>query len=260
MAQVHPESKVFLIVSPSLEKTALIEQIIRTKISEPVIYTAPDGALAVQKLNNVPPQVMIVDSDIPKMSAVQMIGYVTVHAHLEQVAMIVLDSPPEQERFIDEIVAARLQFLQSDFEASDLLKSMYRALDYSFFRKKTEFTLRFLVEGERLITEGDKADFVYFVKKGSLRAFRKKDNQSVELGKILVGEFVGEMSYINGEARTASVEALEPCELIEVPIGIFETILYRRPSWSRALMTTLAKRLKGANAYRSSDDGSGEPV
>ena len=48
-------------------------------------------------------------------------------------------------------------------------------------------------------------------------------------------------------ARSANVEALTDCELIEIPIGTLDRLLYRRPSWSKTLMLTLSKRLTQAN-------------
>jgi CRP/FNR family cyclic AMP-dependent transcriptional regulator len=55
------------------------------------------------------------------------------------------------------------------------------------------------------------------------------------------------MAYINKEPRSACIEALTDAQLIEVPIGLVDKILYKRPAWSRALLQTLSKRLKNAN-------------
>jgi CRP/FNR family cyclic AMP-dependent transcriptional regulator len=43
------------------------------------------------------------------------------------------------------------------------------------------------------------------------------------------------------------VKALSDCELIEIPIGTLDTVLFSKPAWARALMMTLSKRLKRSN-------------
>ncbi|MCB0415661.1 MAG: Crp/Fnr family transcriptional regulator, partial [Bdellovibrionales bacterium] len=56
-----------------------------------------------------------------------------------------------------------------------------------------------------------------------------------------------EMAYINGEPRSADVVALSDCELIEFGVDRLDSLLFKKPSWSKALMKTLSKRLKRAN-------------
>ncbi|MBL7688606.1 MAG: Crp/Fnr family transcriptional regulator, partial [Bdellovibrionaceae bacterium] len=60
-------------------------------------------------------------------------------------------------------------------------------------------------------------------------------------------EFVGEMAHINQEPRSASVKALEDCELIEIPNGSLDLVLFSKPAWAQALMRTLSRRLKRIN-------------
>lgn len=75
-------------------------------------------------------------------------------------------------------------------------------------------------------------------------AWKSKNGQRVDLGKIKAGEFVGEMAHINKEPRSATVTAVTDCELIEIPFGSLDPILFSKPSWSKALFVTLSKRLK----------------
>jgi CRP-like cAMP-binding protein len=107
--------------------------------------------------------------------------------------------------------------------------------------------MKLLAPGEKLFRQGDPADLAYLVKSGLLRAYRMQDGKTLTLGDINPGEFVGEMAYINSEPRSADVEAVENCELIEIPLGTFDSLLFSKPTWSMALMKTLSKRLKTAN-------------
>jgi CRP-like cAMP-binding protein len=105
-----------------------------------------------------------------------------------------------------------------------------------------------MATGDHLITEGEKADYVYIVRKGKLQAYHvSSTGVETALGDIERGEFVGEMAYIAGQARSAHVRAVTDCELIEIPIGTLDKLLYQRPAWSKTLMATLTKRLKNSN-------------
>ena len=78
-------------------------------------------------------------------------------------------------------------------------------------------------------------------------ALKKNKDKEVLLGTIRPGEFVGEMAHINNENRTATVRAISDCELIEIPNGTLDLVLFSKPVWARALVSTLSKRLKMSN-------------
>jgi CRP/FNR family cyclic AMP-dependent transcriptional regulator len=84
--------------------------------------------------------------------------------------------------------------------------------------------------------------------KGQLRVVKRiEGGEPILLGMVQPGEFVGEMSYINGENRSADVISDLSAELIEIPFDRLDRVLFQKPAWSKALMRTLSKRLKAAN-------------
>ncbi len=217
-------------------------------VSSATVFQASDGINALGKLQNAPPHVFVTDMEVPKVSAMKLIDVALKSRGAEDNAVIIYGAPPPEGHHLDEIVTGRVQYHTAESEdETAFVKVLMRALNYTSHKQSAEFFLRFLAPGDVLLKEGDKAEHVYFVKKGKLRAFKGE----IELGSIGVGEFVGEMAYINGEPRNASVEALSDCELIEVEIGKFDNVLFKRPSWSKALMLTLTKRLKAANAIKA---------
>jgi CRP-like cAMP-binding protein len=159
--------------------------------------------------------------------------------------MILMCDIPEDDRLVDEVVKGRVQFLNFKAPGNALLleQATARCLNYVTHGDKSEFHVRFLASEEALMREGEKADNVYLLKKGRMRAMRKEH----VLGHVEVGEFVGEMAYINGEPRSADVIADLPCELIEIPVQCLDHVLFQKPAWSKALMRTLSRRLKTAN-------------
>ena len=54
---------------------------------------------------------------------------------------------------------------------------------------------------------------------------------------------------INHEPRFATVTAAKDCELIEIPFGTLDIVLFTKPAWAKALVMTLSKRLR--NAFKS---------
>lgn len=248
MSQNLEEKKIFLAVSSSVQKLKWLESVIPKHVNRATVYTAQDGQTAISKVQNAPPHVLITDIELPKLTGLKMIDLALKVKGSESMAVIISASPPPEGHHLDELVTGKIQYYTDDNDEGEFTKCLVKALNFASHKQEAEFYLRFLAPGETLLKEGDKADFVYFVKKGQLRAFKAIGGKDVELGNIEFGEFVGEMAYINGEPRSATVRAVSDCELIEVPIGKFDKVLFARPSWSKALMLTLTKRVKAANA------------
>jgi DNA-binding response OmpR family regulator len=242
--------KVFLIASAAPDRLKWFEESIRKHVKDPTIFVANDAIDASNKLSNVPPHVLITDVDLPKAIPLKLVEHATSHRGTEATAIIISGVLPDEERFIDQLVTGKVQYLTKERDEAEFDKALMRALNFSAHQQPSDFYVRFLAAEDVLLNEGDKVEFVYFVKKGRLRAVKKSAEGEIKLGHIEVGEFVGEMGYINGERRSASVIADSNCELIEVPVGTFDAVLYQRPSWSKALMITLAKRVKAANINR----------
>jgi hypothetical protein len=244
---IEVKKKVFLVISGNSERIALISQYINNHYDKPTIYTATNGNVGLLKIKNAAIDIVITDSISSTTDSLKMVEVILLENLNPHMAIIIIGHPPEEERFLDELVIGKLYFTEEEIHESEFSFSLAKALNFTSHAQPAAFYLRYLSVGELLIREGDKADFVYILKHGQLQAFNMVNDQKVILGSIEVGEFVGEMSYINHEPRSASIEALTDAQLIEVPIGLVDKLLYKRPSWSKALMQTLSKRLKNAN-------------
>ncbi len=248
----HSEKKVVLVASGSAEQIKRLESMIHLQYPGSTVYTAEDGSDAWAKALNHPPHVFIIDAELPKVSGQRILEQVLHQSKLSGTALILLGSLPKDAVHLDEFVTGRLQFLDADETPADFAICLAKGMNFANHGKFSDFQIRFLVAGERLLSEGEQAESVYIVRTGIMRAFRTIYGKEMLLGHVEAGEFVGEMAYINGEPRMANVEAVAGCELIEIPVGTLDRLLYRRPSWSKILMQTLAKRLKKANETRVS--------
>lgn len=112
---------------------------------------------------------------------------------------------------------------------------------------ETKATQKQIKKGEILMREGENSHCMYWVQSGTLRLYKKKGSGFIELAVIHSGEVVGDMSFLDNLPRSASVEALQDCEVLEIPRGNFNEFLKNQPSWLMALLTTLVKRLRAAN-------------
>ena len=82
-----------------------------------------------------------------------------------------------------------------------------------------------------LVTEGDAGDCVYFVLAGLFGvAFRGPDGVVHEAARVGAGETVGEVAVRagRGAARTATVTALEACEVLRLDIADYDELLRHR--------------------------------
>lgn len=246
MADNLDQKRLFLIVHSSADTRKKISDLIEAHISSTTIFFAQDGSDALLKLSNAPPHVLMIEPTLSKTNGWQVVTHVLEDRKFKETAIIILAPVPDQEKFTDEVVIGRVQYIEPTAE-EDILKGLVKALNYVSHGEVSEFYLRFLAEGDVLIREGERAQFVYLVRRGNLRAYLKRDGGELTIGTIQEGEFVGEMAYINNEPRSADVIAVSDCELIEIPINHLDQLIFRKPSWSRALMNTLSRRVKRAN-------------
>jgi CRP-like cAMP-binding protein len=105
-------------------------------------------------------------------------------------------------------------------------------------------TTKRLAAREQLFHKGDPAAQVYVVASGRLKVVTTSSEGDEMLFAILdEGEVVGELPMLTGGRRTASVVALEPCELLALARRDFLRFLREQPEAAIELMVVLAERL-----------------
>lgn len=98
-----------------------------------------------------------------------------------------------------------------------------------------------------LIREGEKSAELYYLQSGTMAIMKRKGDSEVQIGTVYSGEIVGEMSFLDGQPRSAAVKALSDCALIQVKAHVLDNVLDDMPKWYSALMKTLLDRLRRAN-------------
>src|SRR5207244_10040704 len=95
---------------------------------------------------------------------------------------------------------------------------------------------------------GDATDSLYIVLSGRLKVMMSDaEGKEVILSILGPGEFFGEMGLIDDAPRSASVVAIEPCELLCIAKRDFKKCLAENFEMAMAVMRGLVKRLRDAD-------------
>ncbi len=242
--------KKFLVAVVDDEKRMRICELLQKANDPALIIQAKDGHEADIKLANALPHVVLLETNLPRVTGLKIAEWLILSKKEERVGIILISAIPEKEHFVDEVIANRVQFLEDPLNEAKLNETVKRAFDFSAGVQRPDVEPKKVEVGEILIREGEKGESVYLLIKGKLVAYQTRDGHDNELGHIGAGEFVGEMAFINGEPRSANVKALETSELIEIPNDLMDQILFKKPQWMKALMKTLSLRIKAANAFK----------
>ncbi len=102
--------------------------------------------------------------------------------------------------------------------------------------------------GTRVFHEGDRSDACYIVRSGDFRVTREhSDGRAITLASLGRGDIFGELAMLDGEVRSASVEALSDGELLALPAADVRALLARHPGITVKLVAALVRRLREAN-------------
>lgn len=115
-----------------------------------------------------------------------------------------------------------------------------------------ELQLRSYEENDALITAGESADEMFVLLKGTVEVqihANKDSHKRVDL--LNPGMTVGEMAFLDGSPRSASVVAIEPVDCLVISKAWFESLQERRPSLKIVLLQEMTReisaRLRQAN-------------
>ena len=109
-------------------------------------------------------------------------------------------------------------------------------------------TRRSVPRGAVIIVEGDPTDSLYIVISGRMRVLMSDaDGKEVILAILGPGEFFGEMGLIDDSPRSATVMAVEPCELIVITKRDFKKCLSENFEMAMTVMRGLVRRLREAD-------------
>lgn len=103
-----------------------------------------------------------------------------------------------------------------------------------------------LKRGELLIRQGEAADALFIVMSGRFAVF--KDGRRTPVTEIGPGQPVGEIGFLRGGTRTATVTAMRDSLVMRLGRDDFDDLTNKNPAIWRTLTATLARRLAETTA------------
>jgi len=98
---------------------------------------------------------------------------------------------------------------------------------------------------EEVVQQGGRGRDMFIVDKGRLKMSAVSEaGKEVAFGILEPGDTFGEMAMLDGELRSATISALEPCELLALSRSAFEALVADCPSLAINLMVVLSHRLR----------------
>lgn len=128
--------------------------------------------------------------------------------------------------------------------------ALFRALDEnSLTELASQVTERSYRRGQLIVQQGDMSDFLGIIIEG-LAKVSVVSSEGIELVFATLGpnESFGELAFLDGGPRSASVEAILPCRVLTVSRALLTESLRKHPEVVEAVMTSLGgvvRRLTG---------------
>jgi CRP-like cAMP-binding protein len=101
-------------------------------------------------------------------------------------------------------------------------------------------------EGRRVIVrQGDADGDLYAVLRGHMKVSAcDRHGHEIVMNLMQSGDVFGEIAFLDGGARSATVTSLDSCELLVIRRADFLLLLRRVPTISMALLNVMAKRIR----------------
>lgn len=113
----------------------------------------------------------------------------------------------------------------------------------------TDFTKRMVVHssvpsGKTIIREGEAGASVYVLTRGAVGVFTTAGGKRVDLAVLQPSDFFGEIAFLTGKPRTATVETTEESDLLEVPEEELADLISHRPRIREVLQKYYEQRVQ----------------
>jgi small-conductance mechanosensitive channel/CRP-like cAMP-binding protein len=102
--------------------------------------------------------------------------------------------------------------------------------------------------GEAVVRQGQPGHSLFVMKRGN--ASVTLAGTDGEVARLRAGDVFGEMSLLTGEARTATVTAMEDCDLLEIDADGFRSVVMTNPSVLEHVTTVTAARREELDRHR----------
>ena len=104
-------------------------------------------------------------------------------------------------------------------------------------------TLKKYAQGEKLVTQGMPGNSFYIIEDGKVEVVvRDSEERETKVAELGEGKFFGEMSLLTGEARSATIRAMQDVDVLVIGKRDLGPILRRNPTIAEALSRVIEQR------------------
>lgn len=107
--------------------------------------------------------------------------------------------------------------------------------------------------GDEIFSEGDQAHAIYVIKFGSVKIQHSGKNDLVDVATLGTGSHFGEMAFVDGEMRSASVVAIERADILRIDFADLRKILEVDPQIAVKVYKAFAHFLCGRLRLTTND-------
>jgi small-conductance mechanosensitive channel/CRP-like cAMP-binding protein len=139
----------------------------------------------------------------------------------------------------------RVEARLADRERALRRVDVFRPLSPEDLRRLADLAeTRLYCAGEVVIRQGDHGEELFVVRRGEVAVTRETPGEGAfDVSRMGKGSFFGEMSLLTGAPRTATVRAVEECELLVVGKAAFRGFLETSPDLAERVSKVMAERL-----------------
>lgn len=231
------------------ENTAEILELANYKV-----ITAENGKIGVELVKSNPPDLIICDVMMPELDGFGVLHVLSKNPSTASIPFVFLTAKSEKEDFRKGMNMGADDYLTKPFDDLELLDVIETRLKKSEiikeeFNKTTEGLTEFIHQAKGLkeldnllsndcrtkvipkkhsvFSEGNYADFLYFINKGKIKTFRidKQGNEFIT-GLHKQGEFLGYTDLLEDTRHRENAIALEDSELCMIRREDFHTLIY----------------------------------
>ena len=140
--------------------------------------------------------------------------------------------------------------LQSYLETTARWRTLHSFLyEFSNFGRLPQPALNALLEkletvvfekGETIVQKGDPAGPMFIIRSGRVRVYHQEGGQQRNLSFLREGDFFGELSILNESPRGATVEAVQKCTLLALPLARVRELIEEFPEFEKVVKERLA--------------------
>lgn len=170
-----------------------------------------------------------------------------------------LETPRKQMLKLISAVESVREDINKKFLRNALETSIFPDVDVSFINKLTQRAVyKSFKKGEVLFNEGEQGDFLYVIRKGSVKVSRRNsDGLEIAQAYLPAGHYVGEMALLSDLPRTATVSAAVACETVAISKEDFLDVIQNNPR-AEERISKLAQERRIENLTTEWDASSGE--